>query len=203
MSKYSQRERQRLINKLQRDYGVTPTESRIRYLKELENLKRRIKSYEKKTGKKVDTSHYIPNEMPKRVTKRHIEAIKNIRHKDFQANATTAAPDIADIVLENLRSFIQSYENPGVRPEYLDGRKFDLLNYLDVGVAQHGKKAVAENAERLNEQMGFAQEYMDESKAERAGVLLGQFGEAVFGRAFSFAELVGVERHEEYNGNYA
>jgi len=203
MSKYSQRERQRLINKLKRVYGVTPTEARIRYLKELENLKRRIKAYEKKTGKRVDTNLYIPDKIPKRITNKQIQAVKNIRAKDFQVNATQAAPDIADIVLENLRAFIQSYENPAVRPEYLDGRKFDLLNYLDVGVAQHGKNAVAQNAERLNEQMGFAQEYMDESKAERAGVLLGQFGDAVFGRAFSFAELVGVERHEEYNGNYA
>lgn len=198
MSKYSDKQRQRLINKLKNEYGVKPTENRIQYLKEVENLKRRLKSYEKKTGQKVDPNLYAPKDLSSRITKGDIERLKNIRRKDFET-----IPDIADIVLDNLRSFIINYENPAIRPEYLQGRKSDLLNYLDVGVAQHGKKVVAQNAERINEQTGLAQEYMDESKAERAGVLLGQFGEAVFGRAFSFAELVGVERHEEYNGNYA
>lgn len=198
MSKYSDKQRQRLINKIKNEYGLKPTENRIQYLKEVENLKRRLKDYEKKTGQKVDPNLYVPKGMPKRITKKDIESLKRITRKE-----TEKVPDIADIVLDNLRSFILNYENPAIRPEYLQGRKSDLLNYLEVGVAQHGKKAVAQNAERLNEQMGFAQEYMDESKAERAGVLLGQFGEAVFGRAFSFAELVGVERHEEYNGNYA
>ena len=198
MSKYSDRDKQRLINKLKNQYGLKPTPARIDYLKEIEKLKRRVKSYEKTTGKKVDPNLYIPKEIPKRITKEKIDQLKNIRRKDFED-----IPDIADIVLDNLRQFIQAYENPAIRPEYLQGRKSDLLNYLDVGVATHGKKAVAQNAERINEQQGLAQEYMDESKAERAGVLLGQFGEAVFGRSFSFAELVGVERHEEYNGNYA
>jgi len=198
MSKYADRQRQRLINKLKKDYGVKATEPRIQYLKEVENLKRRLKAYEKKTGQKVDPNLYIPKELPKRITKQVIENVKRIGRKDFEN-----VPDIADIVLNNLREFIIRYENPAIRPEYLEGRKSDLLNYLDVGVAQHGKKVVAQNAELLNEQMGVAQEYMDESKAERSGILLGQFGELVFGRAFSFAELVGMERHEEYNGNYA
>ena len=198
MSKYADRQRQRLINKLKKDYGLNPTENRIQYLKEVENLKRRLKAYEKKTGQKVDPNLYVPKEIPKRITKDVIENVKRIGRKDFEK-----VPDIADIVLNNLREFIIRYENPAIRPEYLEGRKSDLLNYLDVGVAQHGKKVVAQNAELLNEQMGVAQEYMDESKAERAGILLGQFGELVFGRAFSFAELVGMERHEEYNGNYA
>ena len=198
MSKYSEKQRQRLINKLKKDYGLKPTERRIQYLKEVENLKRRLKAYEKKTGQKVDPNLYVPKGIPKRITKETIENVKRIGRKEFEQ-----VPDIADIVLNNLREFIIRYENPAIRDEYLQGRKSDLLNYLDVGVAQHGKKAVAQNAELLNEQMGVAQEYMDESKAERAGVLLGQFGELVFGRAFSFAELVGMERHEEYNGNYA
>ena len=198
MIKYSYRKRQSLINKIKNEYGLKPTENRIQYLKEVENLKRRLKAYEKKTGQKVDPNLYIPKGMPKRITKEHIEYLKSITRKEIEKT-----PDIADIVLDNLRSFILNYENPAIRPEYLQGRKSDLLNYLDVGVAQHGKKAVAQNAERLNEQMGFAQEYMDERKAERAGVLLGQFGEAVFGRRFSFAELVGMEVHAEYNGNYA
>ena len=198
MSKYSDREKQRLINKLKNQYGLKPTPARLQYLKEIEKLKRRVKSYEKATGNKVDPNLYIPKEFPKRVTPEKIDQLKNIRRKDFED-----IPDIADIVLDNLRQFIQSYENPAIRPEYLQGRKSDLLNYLDVGISTHGKKVVAQNAERINEQQGLAQEYMDESKAERAGVLLGQFGEAVFGRSFSFAELVGVERHEEYNGNYA
>lgn len=198
MSKYSEKQRQRLINKLKKDYGLKPTENRIQYLKEVENLKRRLKAYEKKTGQKVDPNLYVPQGIPKRITKETIENVKRIGRKEFEK-----VPDIADIVLNNLREFIIRYENPAIRPEYLEGRKSDLLNYLDVGVAQHGKKAVAQNAELLNEQMGVAQEYMDESKAERAGILMGQFGELVFGRAFSFAELVGMERHEEYNGNYA
>ena len=198
MSKYADRQRQRLINKLKKDYGLKPTENRIQYLKEVENLKRRLKAYEKKTGQKVDPNLYVPKGIPKRITKETIENVKRIVRKEFEK-----VPDIADIVLNNLREFIIRYENPAIRPEYIEGRKSDLLNYLDVGVAQHGKKAVAQNAELLNEQMGVAQEYMDESKAERAGILLGQFGELVFGRAFSFAELVGMERHEEYNGNYA
>ena len=198
MSKYSEKQRQRLINKLKNEYGVKPTEPRIQYLKEVENLKRRLKSYEKKTGQKVDPNLYVPKELPKRITKKDIENVKRINREKIEE-----VPDIADIVLDNLRSFILNYENPAIRPEYLQGRKSDLLNYLDVGVAQHGKKVVAQNAERLNEQMGLAQEYMDESKSERAGVLLGQFGEAVFGRGFSFAELVGMEVHTEYNGNYA
>ena len=198
MSKYADRQRQRLINKLKKDYGLKPTENRIQYLKEVENLKRRLKAYEKKTGQKVDPNLYVPQGIPKRITKETLENVKRIGRKEFEQ-----VPDIADIVLNNLREFIIRYENPAIRDEYLQGRKSDLLNYLDVGVAQHGKKAVAQNAELLNEQMGVAQEYMDESKAERAGVLLGQFGELVFGRAFSFAELVGMERHEEYNGNYA
>lgn len=198
MSKYADRQRQRLINKLKKDYGLKPTENRIQYLKEVENLKRRLKAYEKKTGQKVDTNLYVPKGIPKRITKETLENVKRIGRKEFEQ-----VPDIADIVLNNLREFIIRYENPAIRDEYLQGRKSDLLNYLDVGVAQHGKKAVAQNAELLNEQMGVAQEYMDESNAERAGVLLGQFGELVFGRAFSFAELVGMERHEEYNGNYA
>ena len=198
MSKYADRQRQRLINKLKKDYGLKPTENRIQYLKEVENLKRRLKAYEKKTGQKVDPNLYVPKGIPKRITKETLENVKRIGRKEFEQ-----VPDIADIVLNNLREFIIRYENPAIRDEYLQGRKSDLLNYLDVGVAQHGKKAVAQNAELLNEQMGVAQEYMDESKAERAGILLGQFGELVFGRAFSFAELVGMERHEEYNGNYA
>ena len=198
MSKYADRQRQRLINKLKKDYGLKPTENRIQYLKEVENLKRRLKAYEKKTGQKVDPNLYVPQGIPKRITKETLENVKRIGRKEFEQ-----VPDIADIVLNNLREFIIRYENPAIRDEYLQGRKSDLLNYLDVGVAQHGKKAVAQNAELLNEQMGVAQEYMDESKAERAGILLGQFGELVFGRAFSFAELVGMERHEEYNGNYA
>lgn len=198
MSKYSEKQRQRLINNLKNEYGVKPTEPRIQYLKEVENLKHRLKSYEKKTGQKVDPNLYVPKELPKRITKKDIENVKRINREKIEE-----VPDIADIVLDNLRSFILNYENPAIRPEYLQGRKSDLLNYLDVGVAQHGKKVVAQNAERLNEQMGLAQEYMDESKAERAGVLLGQFGEAVFGRGFSFAELVGMEVHAEYNGNYA
>lgn len=198
MSKYADRQRQRLINKLKKDYGLKPTENRIRYLKEVENLQRRLKAYEKKTGQKLDPNLYVPQGIPKRITKETIENVKRIGRKEFQS-----VPDIADIVLNNLREFIIRYENPAIRPEYLEGRKSDLLNYLDMGVAQHGKKAIAQNAELLNEQMGVAQEYMDESKAERAGILLGQFGELVFGRAFSFAELVGMERHEEYNGNYA
>jgi len=198
MSKYADRQRQRLINKLKKDYGVKATEPRIQYLKEVENLKRRLKAYEKKAGQKVDHNLYIPKELPKRITKQVLENVKRIGRKDFEN-----VPDIADIVLNNLREFIIRYENPAIRPEHLEGRKSDLLNYLDVGVAQHGKKVVAQNAELLNEQMGVAQEYMDESKAERSGILLGQFGELVFGRAFSFAELVGMERHEEYNGNYA
>ena len=198
MSKYADRQRQRLINKLKKDYGLKPTENRIQYLKEVENLKRRLKAYEKKTGQRIDPNLYVPEGIPKRITKDVIEGVKRIGRKEFEQ-----VPDIADIVLNNLREFIIRYENPAIRDEYLQGRKSDLLNYLDVGVAQHGKKAVAQNAELLNEQMGVAQEYMDESNAERAGVLLGQFGELVFGRAFSFAELVGMERHEEYNGNYA
>lgn len=198
MSKYADRQRQRLINKLKKDYGLNPTENRIQYLKEVENLKRRLKAYEKKTGQKLDPNLYVPQRIPKRITKETIENVKRIGRKEFES-----VPDIADIVLNNLREFIIRYENPAIRPEFLEGRKSDLLNYLDMGVAQHGKKAVAQNAELLNEQMGVAQEYMDESKAERAGILLGQFGELVFGRAFSFAELVGMERHEEYNGNYA
>lgn len=198
MTKYADRQRQRLINKLKKDYGLKPTENRIQYLKEVENLKRRLKAYEKKTGQKVDPNLYVPHGIPKRITKDVIEGVKRIGRKDFES-----VPDIADIVLDNLREFIIRYENPAIRPEYLQGRKSDLLNYLDVGVAQHGKKAVAQNAELLNEQMGVAQEYMDESKAERAGILLGQFGQLVFGRAFSFSELVRMERHEEYNGNYA
>lgn len=198
MSKYSDKQRQRLINKIKNEYGLKPTENRIQYLKEVENLKRRLKAYEKKTGQKVDPNLYIPKGMPERIRKEDIEKLKRVTRHEIEK-----VPDIADIVLDNLRSFILNYENPAIRPEYLQGRKSDLLNYLDVGVAQHGKKVVAQNAERLNEQMGLAQEYMDESKAERAGVLLGQFGEAVFGRGFSFAELVGMEVHAEYNGNYA
>ena len=44
---------------------------------------------------------------------------------------------------------------------------------------------------------------MDDSDGERAGMYIAQFGEAVFGRPLSFAELVGFERYNENNGNYA
>ena len=207
----AKKEQQRIDNKIKK-LGYEPTENRRLYIKEYEKFQRRLKAFERKTGIRISPQEFgIETGLPKRITKGKIESLKELGAREFKhytKEQGESAPDIADIVISNLKSFIISYAESKVGD---NDRAYNiahsgasmLLDYLDRGIAVYGKSAVARNAERLDEQMSIAAQYMDESNSDRAGMLLSQFGEVVFGRAFSFAELVGMERYNENNGHYA
>ena len=204
------KEQQRLDRKIKKQ-GYNPTANRRIYIKEIEKLERRLKAFQQKTGQRIFLEELNVNLSLDRVTQRMIEQVKGLGAKQFKKykeEKDNEAPDIADIVIEQLRAFIISYAESKVgdnNREYniANSGAATLLDYLDRGIAAFGKEVVARNAENLNEAYGVASQYMDESNSDRAGMLLGQFGELVFGRAMSFAEMVGMERYAEYNGNYA
>lgn len=105
--------------------------------------------------------------------------------------------NIVDVELENLKRFIESYENPYAKQSALEGARINLLHYVDYAIMLYGEKEIAMRAEQAANATDFAKQAMDESNNETQRAYLNGFSDVLFGRAFSVAELVAIESGRE------
>lgn len=105
--------------------------------------------------------------------------------------------DIVDVELHNLRSFIEGYTNPTANQWTLKGAKHDLLEMLDMAIESYGRQEVATRAENVANARDFAKQAMDESNSDAQRQSLNGFSQALFGRAFTLAELYSVQHNIE------
>lgn len=215
---------------------------------QVENLKRRIRSLEE-LGAVVDFA--IP-EMPKRVTKKAIEAIKGIRRKQLEKKSYQRsgegidvteqgevkpyippkrgetkrrlneekarrraeeildendsdyedAPNIYDVVVDNLRSFIENYgsNDASFRMNYETQSK--LLDILDKAIKELGVEEIASRAEDLSELYGLAERALYDSKDERIKMTLRGFASVLYGNNGSRDFKIDMEQVYEDLGLY-
>ena len=233
---------------------------------QVENLKRRIRSLEE-LGAVVDFA--IP-EMPKRVTKKAIEAIKGIRRKQLEKKSyqssgegievteqgeakpysppkrgetkrrlkevkarrkakeifdedyndyyedeeyyapdyrdysytDTDAPNIYDVVIDNLRSFIENYGSnvPSFQMNYDTQSK--LLGMLDKAVEELGAQEIGARAEDVSELYGLAERALYDSKDERIRMHLRGFANILYGNSGTRGFKIDMEPLYEEFGLY-
>lgn len=179
------------------------TANQEEWLHQLRNLKRRIKSLEK-YGLIVD---YELPEMPKRVTNREIEKLKELRRAQLFAlpqkeiEIPTPTVNIADVELSNFINYIESY-TPTRYVELRTYGKNMLLSMLYQRISEEGRNAVAAQLQRSAEAGLIADSVLYASKQEQVEIGLSKFARVVFNRALALGELQELEYDLEYNENY-
>lgn len=175
---------------------------------QITNLKRRIRELEKK-------GYYVPEslipEQPKRITKKAIADVKAIKRKQLlEVSIEKQGPEVppeppvdtVDVELYMLYSFIENYTNPNANQFTLEGARSHLLQLLDEAIIEYGRREIAIRAEEMANARGLAQQAMDESNSDRQRASIDGFSHVLFGRAFSQAELIAIQRDREGNENF-
>lgn len=143
-----------------------------------------------------DEGELVDFEPPKRgETKKRKEEVK-------QKSKADDPIDIVEVELYNLYYFIQTYTNPNANQSTLTGAKNQLLDMLNIAIEQFGKREIAIRAENMSNAYGFAQMAMDDSNSDRQANYIQGFSNVLFGRSFTLAELISIQREREYGEGF-
>ena len=120
----------------------------------------------------------------------------------YYSYTDTDAPNIYDVVVDNLRSFIENYGSnvPSFRMNYETQSK--LLNTLDRAIQEVGVQEIASRAEDITELYGLAERALYDSKDERIKMHLRGFADVLFGNNGSRDFKIDMEQVYEDLGLY-
>lgn len=147
---------------------------------------------------------FIP---PKRgETKRRREEVKTRKSKnnfDEDSSDYIDAPDIYDVVLDNLRSFIENYGSNDASFRMNSDTQSKLLNILDRAIKELGAQEIASRAEDITELYGLAERALYDSKDERIKMTLRGFANVLYGNSGTRGFKIDMEPLYEEFGLYA
>lgn len=132
--------------------------------------------------------------------KRELEREEAMFNDEYQAEEEPI--DIVDVELENLRSYIESFDDNSDK-DLQEYAKSSLLNILDKAIEEFGRTQVARSAEQYSDANALAQAALWASKQDKVDMNVRGFSRALLGRALTYQEAIGMENLYETSGRYA